>query len=152
MRDHSRSLSFLRVLNLVALFCLASAALTAARPAPGPREYIPFDAGWRFQLGDLPAASQPAFDDTNWRLLDVPHDWSIEGALNPPPDGDSNGGFFSHGIGWYRKSFTLPADPAAKKVVVEFDGVYMNSEVWINGQFLGRRPYGFIGFRYDLTE
>jgi beta-galactosidase len=151
MRDHSRSLSFLRVLNLVALFCLASAALTAARPAPGPREYIPFDAGWRFQLGDLPAASQPAFDDTNWRLLDVPHDWSIEGALNPPPEGDSNGGFFCHGIGWYRKSFTLPADTAAKKVVVEFDGVYMNSEVWINGQFLGRRPYGFIGFRYDLT-
>jgi beta-galactosidase len=152
MRDHSRSVSFLRVLNLVALFCLASAALTAAGPAPSPREYIPFDAGWRFQLGDLPAASQPAFDDTNWRLLDVPHDWSIEGALNPPPEGDSNGGFFSHGIGWYRKTFTLPAATAAKKIVVEFDGVYMNSDVWINGQFLGRRPYGFIGFRYDLTE
>ena len=152
MRNHSPFVSFLRALNLGALICLASAALTAAAPAAGPREVIPFDATWHFHLGELPAASQPAFDDTNWRILDVPHDWSIEGALNPPPEGDSNGGFFSHGIGWYRKTFTLPAATVAKKVVVEFDGVYMNSDVWINGQFLGRRPYGFIGFRYDLTE
>jgi beta-galactosidase len=133
-----------------ASLCLSSFSHAAA-PAPGPREIIPFDSGWHFHLGDLPAAWQPAFDDADWRVLDVPHDWSIEGALNPPPDGDSNGGFFPHGIGWYRKSFKLPA-VAGKKVVVEFDGVYMNSEVWINGQFLGRRPYGFVGFRYDLTD
>ena len=115
------------------------------------REIIPFDTGWRFHLGDEAAAKQPGFDDANWRTLDLPHDWSIEQPINPPPDGEENGGFFSHGIGWYRKSFTLP-DSAGKKVVVEFDGVYMNSEVWINGQFLGRKPYGFVGFRYDLTE
>jgi beta-galactosidase len=116
-----------------------------------PREIIPFDKDWRFWLGDDPAAKQPEFDDSAWRTLDVPHDWSIEGALNPPPDGEGNGGFFSHGIGWYRKSFTVPT-AIGKKVVIEYDGVYMNSEVWINGQLLGCRPYGFIGFRYDLTE
>ena len=137
-------------LNLSALLCFASVTLAAAGPAPGPREIIPFDTGWRFHLGDESAAKQPGFDDTSWRTLDLPHDWSIEQPINPPPDGEENGGFFSHGIGWYRKSFTLPV--TAGKVVVEFDGVYMNSEVWINGQFLGRKPYGFVGFRYDLTE
>ena len=151
MRNRSPSVSFLHALNLSALLCFVSAAFAAAEPAPTPRESIPIDTGWRFRLGDLPAAWQPTFDDTGWRVLDLPHDWSIEGRLNPPPAGDSNGGFFSHGIGWYRKSFTLPAN-SGRKVVVEFDGVYMNSEVWINGQFLGRRPYGFVGFRYDLTE
>jgi hypothetical protein len=143
--------SSLQLLRLSVVLCLASAARASTEAAPSPREIIPFDAGWRFHLGDDPAARQLNFDDTGWRALDVPHDWSIEGPINKPPDGEGNGGYFSHGIGWYRKHFTLPA-AAGKKVVIEFDGVYMNSEVWINGQFLGRRPYGFIGFRYDLTE
>jgi beta-galactosidase len=147
----SRFAWFCHALNLGALLCFAFASAAAGEPAPNPREIIPFDTGWRFRLGDEPAAQQSNYDDTGWRVLDVPHDWSIEGRFNPPPDGDSNGGFFIHGIGWYRKSFTVSAN-SGKKVVVEFDGVYMNSEVWINGQFLGRRPYGFLGFRYDLTE
>jgi beta-galactosidase len=116
-----------------------------------PREIIPFDEGWRFWLGDDPAAKQPDFNDTGWRTLSLPHDWSIEGSVNPPPTGENSGGYFSHGIGWYRKSFSSPAD-TLKKAVIEFDAVYMNSDVWINGQFLGRKPYGFIGFRYDITE
>ena len=151
MRNPSPFTSVLHALNLSAVLCFASAALAGAEPAPSPREIIPLDNGWRFHLGDDPAARRPDFDDTSWRTLDVPHDWSIEGPVNPPPEGEGNGGYFSHGIGWYRKSFTLPPT-AGKKVVIEFDGVYMNSEVWINGQFLGRRPYGFIGFRYDLTQ
>ena len=151
MPNRSPFTSFLRVLPFSALLCFGSLVGSAAEPALNPREIIPFDTGWHFYLGDDPAAKQPTYDDTGWRTLDVPHDWSIEGPLTPPPDGEGNGGFFSHGIGWYRKSFTLAAAPA-KKFVVEFDGVYMNSDVWINGQFLGRRPYGFIGFRYDLTE
>jgi beta-galactosidase len=116
-----------------------------------PRKIIPFDEGWRFWIGDDPAAKQPKFDDTGWRTLNLPHDWSIEGPVNLPPSGERTGGYFTHGIGWYRKSFTTPPD-SIKKVVIEFDAIYMNSDVWINGQFLGRRPYGFIGFRYDLTE
>jgi beta-galactosidase len=151
MFNHLQLTSFLRAFILNALLCCATTVLAAAQPAPNPRQIIPFDKGWRFRLGDEPAAKQANFDDSKWRTLDVPHDWSIEGPLSPPPEGDGNNGFFLHGIGWYRKSFTLP-DISGKKVVVEFDGVYMNSEVWINGKFLGRRPYGFIGFRYDLTE
>ena len=134
------------------VFAALCLGVNAADSAAVSREIIPLDAGWRFQLGDDPAAKTPALNDSAWRTLEVPHDWSIEGALNPAPGGDAEGGFFTHGIGWYRKTFTLPATAAARKVVVEFDGVYMNSDVWINGQFLGRRPYGFIGFRYDLTE
>jgi beta-galactosidase len=153
--------SFLKALTLSFLIGFASAAVAAGGPqavpeagapaAPGSREIIPFDTGWRFHLGDEAAAKQPGFDDASWRTLDLPHDWSIEQPINPPPDGEENGGFFSHGIGWYRKNFTLP-DNTGNQVVVEFDGVYMNSEVWINGHFLGRKPYGFVGFRYDLTE
>jgi hypothetical protein len=134
-----------------AALCLATSTFAAAEPASGPRDIIPLDTGWRFHQGDDPASRQPGFDDANWRTLYVPHDWSVESAVSRPPEGDRNNGYFAHGIGWYRKSFTLPR-AAGKKVVVEFDGVYMNSEVWINGQFLGRRPYGFIGFRYDLTQ
>src|SRR5664280_2707401 len=137
--------------SLGAALCLATSTFAAAEPASGPRDIIPFDTGWRFYLGDDPAARQPGFDDASWRTLDVPHDWSVELPVNRPPDGERNGGYFSHGIGWYRKSFTLPS-ATGKQVVIEFDGVYMNSEVWINGQFLGRRPSGFIGFRYDLTQ
>jgi beta-galactosidase len=117
---------------------------------PGPRGIISFDENWRFWKGDDPAAKELAFDDSHWRTLTLPHDWSIEGPVNPPPNGDRNTGYFVHGIGWYRKSFLSP--DTAKKVVVEFDAIYMNSDVWINGVFLGHRPYGFIGFRYDLTE
>ena len=143
--------SSLLIVGTFAALWFSNAAFSAVDSTGGPRETIPFDTGWRFWLGDDPAARQPSFDDSKWRELDVPHDWSIELPVNRPPDGERNGGYFSHGIGWYRKSFTLP--PAAgKQVVIEFDGVYMNSEVWINGQFLGRRPYGFIGFRYDLTQ
>ena len=83
---------------------------------PGPREIIPFDTGWRFHLGDDPAARQPGFDDASWRTLDLPHDWSIEVPLNPPPEGEKNGGFFSHGIGWYRKIFTLPIMPPGRRL------------------------------------
>jgi beta-galactosidase len=151
MRNPSAFTSVLHALNLSAALSFASAALAGAESAPSPREIIPLDNGWRFHLGDDPAARRPDFDDTSWRTLDVPHDWSIEGPVNPPPEGEGNGGYFSHGIGWYRKSFTLPPT-ASKKVLIEFDGVYMNSEVWFNGQLLGRRPYGFIGFRYDLTQ
>ena len=151
MLNRSTLTSLLRALNFSALLSFASATLAATEPAPGPREIIPFDTDWRFWLGDDPAARQAGFDDSSWRTLDVPHDWSIEAAVNKPPEGEHNGGYFSHGIGWYRKSFTLPPSDG-KKVIIEFDGVYMNSEVWINGQFLGRRPYGFTGFRYDLTQ
>src|SRR5450631_1820422 len=131
------------------LFCLFVISIVSAQNM-NPRKVIPLDSGWRFWLGDDPDARQPGFDDSRWRSIELPHDWTIESPVNPPPDGESNGGYFSHGIAWYRKSFVF--SDTAKKVVLAFDGVYMNSDVWINGQFLGRKPYGFNGFRYDISE
>jgi beta-galactosidase len=142
-----KEFQFLMLFGLILIFKIS---LVNAQ-TNNPREIILFDEGWRFWLGDDQSAKQPDFDDTSWRTLSVPHDWSIEGPFNPPPNGERNGGYFTHGIGWYRKSFMSPAD-TLRKVVIEFDGVFMNSDVWINGQFLGRRPYGFIGFRYYITE
>ncbi|HWC74089.1 MAG TPA: glycoside hydrolase family 2 TIM barrel-domain containing protein, partial [Gemmatimonadales bacterium] len=117
------------------------------------RQTANFDSGWRFHLGDIPggAAQQPAFADAGWRKLDLPHDWSIEGTFSEQNPAGVAGGALPGGIGWYRKTFTLPAGDTAKTVFVEFDGVYRNSEVWINGQELGKRPYGYSSFRYELT-
>jgi beta-galactosidase len=140
------------VLLAAAFGWLLPLLLAGGEPLPGPRETVPLDSGWRFHLGDEAGAKEPGFNDDSWRQLDLPHDWSIEGPLAAPPLGDKEGGFFSHGIGWYRKTFRLPDHVPGRQVVAEFDGVYMNSDVWINGHFLGRRPYGFVEFRYDLTE
>ena len=116
-----------------------------------PRSKQCFDAGWAFFKGDAKGAEQRAFDQSAWRTLDLPHDWSIEGPFDERNPSGVPGGYLPCGIGWYRKTFTLPDDMGGKKVFIEFDGVYMNSEVWINGQLLGKRPYGFIGYEYDLT-
>jgi beta-galactosidase len=138
---------FLRIFFIALLYLIPFSSFSSESTI---RQYIPLDRDWKFIQSDVEGAKKPDFDDSKWRTLNLPHDWSIENAINPPPDGDGSGGFFKHGIGWYRKCFTF--SDITKKVVVEFDGVYMNSDVWINGQFLGRRPYGFIGFRYDITE
>ncbi len=127
-------------------------ALTALPPAIGAeasRQTTLLDPGWKFHLGDVPEASNSAFDDSAWRALDLPHDWSIEGPFDAK--WASGTGYLPGGIGWYRKAFRLPASAAGKRVSIRFDGVYMNSEVWVNGHSLGRRPYGYITFEYDLT-
>jgi beta-galactosidase len=125
---------------------------TTADPVPQAlRDRWSMDAGWRFHLGEVPAAERPGFNDRTWRLLDLPHDWSIEGTPMQDAPAGGRGGFFPTGIGWYRKTFRLPAELKGKRVTIEFDGVYMNSTVWINGVLLGHRPFGYIGFEYDLT-
>jgi beta-galactosidase len=118
---------------------------------PGPRLRVSFDADWKFHLGDTADAKDPSFDDHGWRQLNLPHDWSIEGSFNKDNPATFSGGALPGGIGWYRKTFTLPATDQGKMVFIDFDGVYMNSEVWINGYYLGKRPYGYSSFRYDLT-
>ncbi len=110
-----------------------------------------FDHAWRFHLGDVAGAQETAFDDAAWRTLDLPHDWSIEGEFSEQNPAGVAGGALPGGVGWYRKTFTLPAADSGKVVFVEFDGVYRNSEVWINGQYFGKRPYGYSSFRYELT-
>src|SRR6266516_1247191 len=110
-----------------------------------------FDSRWRFHLGDARGAQDIAFDDAAWRSLDLPHDWSIEGEFSEQNPAGVGGGALPGGVGWYRKTFAVPAADSGKDVFVEFDGVYRNSEVWINGQYLGKRPYGYSSFRYELT-
>jgi len=115
------------------------------------RQTVSFDPAWRFHLGDVAGAQELAFADSGWRTLDVPHDWSIEGEFREQNPAGVGGGALPGGVGWYRKTFTLPAADTGKVVFVEFDGIYRNSEVWINGQYLGKRPYGYSSFRYELT-
>lgn len=127
---------------------LASALANAAGPA---RTTVSFDADWRFLRSDAAGAEMPEFADASWRKLSVPHDWSIEGPVDPKNPSGAAGGYFPAGVGWYRKHFHLSASEAQRRVFLEFDGVMANSDVWINGFHLGRRPYGYVSFRYELT-
>jgi len=117
-----------------------------------PREIIDFDFDWRFKLGDFKDAYVADYNDVDWRKLNVPHDWSIEGPYNSLNPSGIAGAFLPTGIGWYRKNFNYLKKGEGKKVSIQFDGVYKNSTVWINGVKLGTRPNGYIGFSYDLTR
>lgn len=110
-----------------------------------------FDYDWKFFLGDVTEAKANDFNDSGWRKLDLPHDWSIEGKIHPKNTTGGGGGYFPSGIGWYRKTFLVPDSWKAKKTAIYFEGVYMNSEVFINGKSLGVYPYGYSSFSYDLT-
>lgn len=138
------------VLALAAPSVRATTTATAA-PETG-RSVASFDQGWRFLKNDAVGAEQPGFDDAAWRSLDVPHDWSIEGPFDKDNPTRASGGFLPAGVGWYRKRFLLPTATEGRRVFVDFDGVMANSEVWLNGFKLGQRPYGYVSFRYELTE
>jgi len=131
--------------SLIAL----AGVLAFAAPAAETRVIQSADLGWRFHLGDVAEAKSAAFDDTAWRTLDLPHDWSVEGEFSPT--NASCTGYLPGGIGWYRKTFVTEAAWSGKKIFVTFDGVYRNAEVWINGHSLGERPYGYITFQHELT-
>lgn len=158
---------FSRLLVVVLL-----AAWPAAAAEQSPRKMQSFDADWLFHRGDSPGAEQAVFDDANWRKLDVPHDWSIEdlplaspsptnakdpaafpvvGPFSPESAGGPATGHTVGGIGWYRKHFALGAASVGKLVSLLFDGVYMDSDVWLNGHHVGNQPYGYTAFSYDLT-
>ena len=116
-----------------------------------PREKADFNDGWRFQLGDVPEAASPEFDDSGWRVLDLPHDWAVEGDFSIDNPSGTGGGALPGGIGWYRKTFVPSSADSDKLWRIDFDGVYMNAEVFVNGESLGVRPYGYISFGYDIT-
>ena len=127
---------------------LAALLLCTACAQSHVRTVEDFNFDWRFSLGDDPARADAAFNDSDWRELHLPHDWSIEGEFSPTHPAGVNGGALPGGIGWYRKHFPTPE---AGRVAVEFDGVYMNSTVWVNGQEAGGRPYGYSSFCLDIT-
>lgn len=135
----------------VTLFLLTTILLDTYA-AVSPRQVNSFNNDWAFHLGEIKDAYLPDFSDTNWRILNIPHDWSIEGEFSANNPSGSGGGALPGGIGWYRKAFTIDKNLKGKKIFIDFDGIYMNSEVWINGKSLGIRPYGYISFRYDLTN
>jgi beta-galactosidase len=116
-----------------------------------PQQTVSFNQDWRFRLGDVAGAQDTSFDDSQWRQLDLPHDWSIEGEFNEQNPAGTGGGALPGGLAWYRKAFAIPATAKGKLIFVEFDGIYRNAEVWINGHYLGKRPYGYSGFEYELT-
>jgi beta-galactosidase len=117
-----------------------------------------FDADWRFNRGDVTGAEARDFDDIMWRMIELPHDWSIEdlpGTKSPfDPDAISGmaGGFTTGGTAWYRKTFYVPAEQTGRRIQIRFDGVYMNADIWLNGEHIGSHPYGYTSFRYDITE
>jgi beta-galactosidase len=123
----------------------------ASRGGGGGARRATFDFGWKFFKGDAQGAQQPDFADASWKDVDLPHDWGIEGPVSETAPARGQGGYLPTGIGWYRKRFNAPESYNGRKVSIEFDGVYQLSEVWINGQYLGKRPNGYISFSYDLT-
>jgi beta-galactosidase len=136
--------------QLVVAFILCISFLSGYAQVDMERKQL-FDYDWKFFLGDVSEAKSNDFNDQNWRKLDLPHDWSIEGKIHPKNATGGGGGYFPSGIGWYRKIFLVPDNWKAKKASIYFEGVYMNSEVFINGKSLGVYPYGYSSFSYDLT-
>jgi beta-galactosidase len=136
---------------ITAMFAVLTACTAYASHAPASRYHLLMDRNWKFFLGDDAGASRINFNDQNWRTLDLPHDWSIEGQFTKDAPTGGGGGYLPTGIGWYRKVFSLPSSVRGKQVSIQFDGVYRNSEVWINGHYLGKRPNGYVSFVYDLT-
>ncbi len=136
----------------------------------GPRERLLMDPGWRFHHGDIPTgrphnlgetfswvkggtahgAADPDFDDSGWQRVDLPHDWVIEGQFDPKEN--VTHGFLPTGIGWYRKTFELPAEDEGRRLWLEFDGIFRNSTVWLNGHYLGHHLSGYTSFHYDITD
>ncbi len=123
----------------------------AAAVSPSFVRRSSFDAGWSFSKGDIPNAQSPLYTGGNWTPVDLPHDWGISGPFSESEPSGSEGGYLPTGIGWYRKSFRLPRSYMGRRILLQFDGVYQCSDVWINGQHLGSRPYGFTTFFYDLS-
>ena len=133
------------------LFTLLAALLVAGCQSDVKTRTIEdFNFDWRFTLGDDPAYATMAYDDSQWRELHLPHDWSVEGEFSKENPSTPGGGALPGGIGWYRKYFTTP-DTTEKVVNVEFDGIFMNSTVYVNGHEVGHRPYGYSSLSYDIT-
>jgi beta-galactosidase/beta-glucuronidase len=112
-------------------------------------EAVKLNDGWKFQKGDVKDASQPSFNDSKWRQLDLPHDWSVEGPLSPSLA--SATGYRPGGIAWYRKTLEIPTVMKNKKVFIYFEGIYRNGQVFVNGTSLGIRPNGYVSYTYDIT-
>ena len=140
-----------RCLLLLVLSVILGSCTTIAKENDSVRSRTSMDKNWKFIQEDVVNGSNPDYDDKSWRELNVPHDWSIEGEYAENHPAGRAGAYLPTGIGWYRKSLDIKNLSKENRYFIEFDGVYMNSDVWINSHHLGNRPYGYIGFAYDLT-
>ena len=136
-------------LSLPLSVALAMAVATVAGAAPIPKQSL--DAGWTFKLSSAPDVAQLEADATTWQTVDLPHDWSIAGPIAQANPTGGAGGFFPVGVGWYRKELAVPADWAGKRIRVEFEGVYMNADVYANGEKVANHPYGYTPIWCDLN-
>lgn len=138
---------------LFLVFCFTVSAFAIKKvPENSNRVRLSFDASWKFIQQDITGAEQINFDDTSWRTLNLPHDWSIEGEYDETNPMAAQCGYLPAGFGWYRKTIAVPKEWNGKHIEIAFDGVFMNSTVWANGQELGTRPYGWVSFAYDISE
>ncbi|WP_369900838.1 Ig-like domain-containing protein [Bacillus manliponensis] len=167
MMNGAKGMKFNKVLSLV----IATAVFTTSLGIPALAETtvrdngeivsttnnesqrtISFNDDWKFNLGDVAGAKEKDFDDSEWRKLTLPHDWSIELDFNKDSKATHEGGYLDGGIGWYRKSFVLPKEMEGKKVSINFGGVYMDSYVYVNGKQVGNNPSGYTPFSFDITD
>ena len=140
-----------KTLSVAVLFCLLFIGISA-NGENVVRQRLNFDKGWRFSLNPKEKGIfKPGFDDSRWRTLDLPHDWSIEGNFDGSAPSGWSGGCLPGGTGWYRKRFNLRREDGCR-YYLDFDGSYMNTTVWVNGRNLGTRPYGYSSFRHDITQ
>lgn len=140
----------MKLFTYIGIFCCMLLGACSS-VSVSPREKICFNDNWSFSLSDNPKASETDFDNKEWRVLNLPHDWAIEGDFSKDNPSGTGGGALPGGTGWYKKTF-IPSNEDSDKIIrIDFDGIYMNSEVFINGQSLGKRPYGYISFGYDIT-
>jgi beta-galactosidase len=146
MKSHLRTMLAI----CTTLVPLASLPMQGA-DSTAPRLILPADSGWKFTLGDPSGADAPSFAVAAWRTVNLPHDWSIESPPAKDNPSGAGGGFFPDGIGWYRKTFTAPADWKTRRASVEFDGIYRDATVYLNGHKLGTHAYGYTSFAFDLT-
>jgi len=141
---------FLKILSLVALISAFAFTVKKDNPDFSTRK-VAFNSGWNFHLNDSVNDKDTINSSTIWRTLNLPHDWSIEGQFDEKSPAGYGGGSLNGGLGWYKKSFKVALENKEKITSIIFDGVYRNSQVWINGHYLGKRPNGYIGFQYDLS-
>lgn len=133
------------------IWCFSFMVLTMNGFQSAQAQNINFNDSWRFFNEEAKGAELSNFDDSNWRILNLPHDWAIEGPFNEKYNARC-GGLPFHGTGWYRKHFKTPKSAEGKVIRIEFEGAMYDAHVWVNGKFVGNRPYGYIGFEFDISK
>jgi len=146
-----KTINFIQVLALLGSTILMMSYTGKEKDKVPNSRKMAFNSAWSFHLNDSIKDKDTINSSTTWRTLNLPHDWSIEGKFDEKSPAGYGGGALNGGLAWYKKTFKIALDNKEKCTAIIFDGVYRNSQVWINGHYLGKRPNGYIGFQYDLS-